>query len=424
MRTKLVHWVLVVDNDKIMRRSTVWNLISSIINAAYSAILMFFIGRIIGMDEVGVFSLASAYAYQCLSIGVFGVRNVQASDVKKEYTFSDYFFLRIVSGIAMYALLLYYTFFQGYSFDKMSIIFVFGVFKSIEAIEDLYHGEYQRYDRLDIGCILQATRYIISLLFFIVLLMISKDLTLSFLISTILTSLLCYMQNSVVIKEFVKDKLKFSYEKVKELFLICLPICLSNSVSTYIVNLPKYAIDGMSNDLMQSHYGILILPVVTINLLSAVIYRPVVNRLSRDYYANDYKAFFKEIIRQCVMILILTIIIIVGGYIIGLRLLGIIYGTNLMEYMHSFIVMLIGGGINTITAFLMIVLTVQRAQNHLLLAYLLTLVIGLPIATPLVVNMGIMGAAILYLVLSFCMTILFVGLISYAYRKRKSKESV
>lgn len=424
MRTKLVHWVLVVDKDKIMRRSTVWNLISSIINAAYSAILMFFIGRIIGMDEVGVFSLASAYAYQCLSIGVFGVRNVQASDVKKEYTFSDYFYLRIVSGIAMYALLLYYTFFQGYSFDKMSIIFVFGVFKSIEAIEDLYHGEYQRYDRLDIGCILQATRYIISLLVFIVLLMISKDLTLAFLISTILTSILCYMQNSVVIKEFVKDKLKFSYEKVKELFLICLPICLSNSVSTYIVNLPKYAIDGMSNDLMQSHYGILILPVVTINLLSAVIYRPVVNRLSRDYYENDYGSFFKEIIRQCVVILILTIIIIVGGYIIGLRLLGLIYGTNLMEYMPSFIVMLIGGGINTITAFLMIVLTVQRAQNHLLLAYLLTLLIGLPIATPLVVNMGIMGAAILYLVLSLCMTVLFIGLISFAYRKRKSKESV
>ncbi len=423
MKEKLIHWIVHVENDKIMMRSTFWNLISSIINAGYSAILMVLIGRIVGMDEAGVFSLASGYAYQCLSMGVFGVRNVQASDVKREYSFSDYFYLRILSGSLMYCMLIYYTFFQGYTMEKMAIILIFGIFKSIEAIEDLYHGEYQRYDRLDIGCILQATRYITSLLIFVILLQFTKDLSFSFLISTVITGMICYMQNHIIIKEFVTEKLRFTFSKVKTLFFICLPICLSNSVGTYIVNLPKYVIDKSFNDLMQAHYGILVLPVVTINLLSAVIYRPIVNRLSRNYYEKEYKCFFYEIFRQCMIILALTLVIILGGYLIGLKLLGMICGVNLMEYMSAFIVMLIGGGVNTVAAFFVIVLTIQRSQNQLLLSYIVTLLIGLPLSSVLVQNYEMMGAAMLYLFLSFCNAISFLFLVYLSYKKKVRKES-
>lgn len=419
MKDKIFNWVVNVNEDKIIVRSTFWNLISSVINAAYSAILMFFIGRIVGMDQVGIFSIASAYAYQCLSLGVFGVRNVQASDVKREYTFSDYFYLRVVSSIAMYLLLVYYTFCHGYSTDKMAIIVSFGIFKSIEAIEDLYHGEYQRYNRLDIGCILQATRYMISLLFFVVVLFITKNLILSFVASTLLTAIICYIQNAAIIKEYVKDKITFHFGKVKHLFLICAPICISNTISTYIVNMPKYAIDKLSNDLMQSSYGILTLPVVTINLLSAVIYRPVVNTLSKHYYEKDYKSFLKIIVQQTGIILLLTTLIIIFGYVIGLHLLEIIYSASLGKDMGAFMVMLLGGGMNTISAFLMIVLTVQRSQNRMLIAYIITLLIGFPFGNALVFQHGIMGAAILYLMLSVCITLIFSIMIYFSYKRDK-----
>lgn len=421
MKEKILNWVVCVDENKIIQRSTFWNLITSVINAAYSAILMFFIGRIVGMDQVGIFTIAAAYAYQCLSLGAFGVRNVQASDIRKDYSFSDYFYLRVISSIAMYLLLGYYTFCHGYSTDKMAIILSFGIFKSIEAIEDLYHGEYQRYNRLDIGCILQATRYIISLLFFAVMLFITKNLILSFVCSTLLTAIICYIQNVNIIKIYVKEKIQLKIHKVKQLFMICLPICVSNAIATYIVNMPKYAIDKLPhNDIMQSTYGILILPVVTINLLSAVIYRPVVTTLSRNYYDKNYRVFLKIILQQIAVIIVLTMLVIVFGYFIGLRLLEIIYSATLSSEMPAFVVMLIGGGVNTISSFLMIVLTVQRSQNQMLIAYIATLLIALPIGYRIVATQGIMGAAILYLLLSTCITIIFIISIIFSYvRDRK-----
>ncbi len=419
MKDHFVNWIIHVDDKKIMKRSTWWNLISSTFNAGYTAILYFFVGWIVGGNAVGIVSIASAYAYQCLSIGVFGVRNVQASDVKKEYSFSDYFYLRIISCIFMYLVLLYYTFFQEYSFEKLSVVLIFGLFKSIEAIEDLYHGEYQRFDRLDIGCILQATRYFLSLIVFVILLFLSKDLILSFFISTLLSAALCYVQNVWIIHAFVNEKIQFVRSKVRRLFFICLPICIGNSVSTYIVNMPKYAIDDMGNDILQMQYGYLVLPILTINLLSAVIYRPIVNKLSRFYYDGEFQRFFKEILKQMMIIGILTLIIVVGGYLIGLRLLGFIYGVDLMESMPAFMVMLIGGGLNTVSAFFVIVLTIQRAQNELLISYIVTLLVGVPIAATLIQTYGIMGASILYLILSICLDLLFGAFILLAYYRKK-----
>lgn len=419
MKDKIINWIINVDENKIIMRSTFWNLISSVINAAYSAVLMFFIGRFIGMDEVGIFSLASAYAYQCQAIGAFGVRNVQASDVKKEYSFNDYFSLRILSSIAMGLLMFYYAFFQGYTYEKVAIVFIFCAFKGIEAVEDLYHGEYHRFNRLDIGCILQTTRFLITLSLFIFLLLLTRNLILSFAVSTLVSMIICYIQNTFLIKHFVIDKIKPHRGRAKQLFFICLPVCISNYISAYIVNLPKYAIDKVSNDAMQTSYGILILPVVTINLLSMVIYRPVINTISRHYYHRDFKAFFKAIRKQFMIICALTLIVVFGGYVIGLRLLEIIYGATLSQYMLPFIIMLIGGGINTMAAFFTVILTVQRAQNMLFVVYVITAIIGFLISDPLISTYGMLGTAYVYLIVSACMTVLFLILIISSYHRYK-----
>lgn len=424
LNDKIMHWIINVDEERIIRRTTFWNLIASLINAGYSAVLMFLIGRIIGMDGVGVFSIASAYGYQCLMLGAFGVRNIQASDVHNEFSFSDYFYLRLFSGLLMYLLLIYYTFFQGYSFEKIAVILCFGIFKSIEAFEDLYHGEYHRYNRLDIGCIMQATRYIISLILFTACLILTANLVLSFAVSTGMTIIVCIVQNKDVIKHYVSEKRAFHKDKITRLFLICLPLCISTTISMYIVNMPKYAIDAISDDMMQSVYGILILPVVTINLISVVIYRPILNTLSRHYYDGKFQAFLRTIWQQIGIIAILTIIITLGGYFIGLRLLEFIYGTALMQEMPAFLVMLIAGGANTIGSFLVIVLTIQRAQNTMLISYVVTIILGITISNTLVIQYGIMGASLLYLLLSLCSGALFAGLIYFQYKKKKQTFSM
>ena len=123
------------------------------------------------------------------------------------------------------------------------------------------------------------------------------------------------------------------------------------------------------------------------------------------------------------MIVVLTIIAIFGGYIIGLKLLGIIYSVDLSNYMLPFVILILGGGLNTMAGFFMVVLTVQRSQNQLLLGYIITLIISLLISTTLVSKFEITGAALLYNISSGIMAIIFLFLICFNLKKwGKSKH--
>ena len=331
------NWLINVDDSKIIKRATIWNLVASILNSFMSAILLFFITWINGVDKAGMFSIASAFAYQCLSLGNFGVRNYHASDVKNDYSYKEYYYVRIISGTLMYSLLLWCAFGHGYSTEKALIVFTFGIFKSADAFEDLLHGEFQRNNRLDIGCILQSIRYIISLLLFIILLYITNNFIISCVVVSIATFAMIIIFNKNIIKKYVNKKNKFNRTKTIKLFFICLPICLGNAVNMYIANCPKYKIDSLLTDKYQTFYGILAMPVFTINLLSAVIYRPYVKSLGDTWQNSDYKGFFKLVKRQVLIILGLTFAITLFGYIIGLTIIEFIYGIKLPVYMLAFI---------------------------------------------------------------------------------------
>ena len=58
-----------IDDERIIvRRGTFWNLVSSILNSAMTAVIMFFITLTSDVSVNGWFSIATAVAYQCQAI--------------------------------------------------------------------------------------------------------------------------------------------------------------------------------------------------------------------------------------------------------------------------------------------------------------------------------------------------------------------
>ena len=270
----------VKDDKKIIRRGTFWNLISSIINSAMTAVIMFFITLTSDISINGWFSLATAVAYQCQSIGFFGVRNFHIADTKNEYSFSDYFHFNIISTILMIFVLSYLSFGQAYQLQKGLLIFIYGIYRGVDIFEALFHDEYQRNGRLDIGVILQTIRFLVSLLFLIITLLITKDIVLSVLIATIISVLLVYKQNKPFIKHFPCQLAKARPFNLKKLLYICFPIFIAGFINMYLANASKYAIEANLNDSLQGIYAILALPIFTINLLSTVIYKPYISKMA------------------------------------------------------------------------------------------------------------------------------------------------
>lgn len=421
MQVKFVRSLLEVNRDKILKRSFFWNMVASMLNAVTSAILLFFITRFCGINQAGVFSIASAIAYQCVSLGNFGTRGVQASDVKEEFSFSDYFYVRVFSYSLLMAMLLYYAFGSGYTLDKSLAVLSFGLFKSIDVIEDLYHGEYHRHQRLDIASILLVARYSISILIFIFLIVLTNNIFISSFVSFLISLFIFIFLNKDIIKNFYSKKYSFSLSHFKSLLFIVVPVAITTFIRMYMTNAPKYAIDNCLGDADQAYFNVLFMPVFIISLISDIVFRPYIPKFSSDWYSFHLKSFIRMLYRQLFVIILLTIIVTLGGYILGLRLLELIYGMSLHQYMVPFLLLLIGGGINTYSAYMTVVITVIRAQKNMAVVYILDFIICLLIMNPLVECFGINGAVFIFIVLNLASSVLSTGIFVKEYLNHKKE---
>ena len=128
------------------------------------------------------------------------------------------------------------------------------LFKIPDAIEDIYYGDYQKKGRLDIGAKAIAWRLILTIFLFALILVISKDLLIALVISTIFTFIIMTVFIKCTVFDFRETTGK-SWKKIGALLRQCFPLAAGAFLSFYIGNAPKYAIDAALNDELQACYG-------------------------------------------------------------------------------------------------------------------------------------------------------------------------
>ena len=92
----------------------------------------------------------------------------------------------------------------------------------------------------------------------------------------------------------------------------------------------------------------------------------------------------------------LTAIVVLGGYVIGLDILGWIYGVDLAEYRGLFAILLCFGGIAAMDAYFVLILTIMRRQKVVIVAYGVAAGLNLVMADRLVQAYGLSGAGAVY----------------------------
>ena len=85
------------NGESLGRKTYLWTVVSGLMFAGSSVIMLWAVTHIVGVDEGGVFSIAFAVSQQMLSLGWYCMRAFQASDVQNMYAFKDYFASRIIT---------------------------------------------------------------------------------------------------------------------------------------------------------------------------------------------------------------------------------------------------------------------------------------------------------------------------------------
>lgn len=413
-----------LNSKNIERDSMLWNMIGSMLTAFQSVIFLVILTRTVGLVASGIFTIAYANANLLLNIGKYGMRNYQVSDVRKQYSFAEYLTSRWITVIIMIITSICYVIYaaltKDYSFEKNQIIIWMCLFKVPDAMEDVYYGEYQKNGRLDIASKILAVRMIITILLFEIIVAISKNLLLTLIITTCVTTLLSIIFIKWTYPMFYKKK-PCDFKKVGSLLWSCFPVFASLFLSFYIGNAPKYAIDAQLSDELQAYYGFIAMPVFVIELLNGFVLNPMLYRMSCLWNDRKIKAFVKKVLLLSCSVFIITIICIAGAYILGIPVLSFLYNTDLSQYKTELLILLAGGGFLGLSGVLNASITIIRFQNILLIGYTVVSVLALLMSGKIVQQYEIMGAAVLYTILMALLCLFFIGIfiIGIFYKHKK-----
>jgi len=404
---------LIGKESAIGRDSFIYNTASGLLNAAQSVFILMVISRVLGDYDAGIFTIAWAVGNLFLNVGKYGMREMQATDVTHKYSFKTYLNSRIISTAVMMAVSIGYVLYSavtiGYETSKTLIIILVCFLKAIDSIEDVYQGQQQLNGRLDVAGKCYTVRLTVTIIAYVVTLIVCKDLLMSSIISLAISCIaaiyLLFLTASVA-----KGKDREEKDKgVMTLFVDCFRLFLATFLVFYMINAPKFVIDAQMSSEAQADYGYISMPVFLIGVVGQFIYMPIIKGMADNYSKGDKKAFAKEIMKQTLYLVILTVLIMAGTFLLGIPVLSLFFGKDLSMYKGGLLVLMTGGSLLAYSNFARIVLTIMRKQWWVIAAYAVGTVFEFCLAGPFITKDGIFGGCMIYFYSMLVLTVIITA---------------
>ena len=418
----MLHRLLFEGRINISRRAYIWNLVSSITFSIQSALFLLVLTRMGGEREAGAFIILFTVAQTLYAVGTYNIRDFQVSDIHEEYRFPAYYTTRIITCTAMLLLAVAYSMWKRLDGARATTLMALVGYRFIECVEDVYHGDVHRAGRFDVTSICMSLRIVLSSVAFCVGYIIFRSQVTAALLLIAVSALVFLATSTVIKREYAHLRPSCDLRQVKDLLVYCFPLFVGTFLYSYLINAPKYAIDDLLSADVQTIYNILFMPVFVVNILSTFIYKPLIVRMSELWDRREISAFVREMARQIAIVLGLTAAIVLGGHLIGLRLLEIMYGVPIMQYRATFLMLLGFGGCAAVAFYLNTMITVIRKQFFILAGYGSALLIHFGLTNRLVSGFGLRGAAFSYgVIVSYLMLFYFAVMIVQCARARGRK---
>ena len=360
----------------IERSAVVWNAVAACLTSFQTMLLLMLLTHFGTPEHSGYFVMAFTAANLFMNIGKFGMRQYQVTDAGNRFSFREYVASRVFSvGLMTAALvlfLLWALFFNGYTAEKAAVVALITFYRGVEAAEDVLHGRLQQRGRLDIAAKILAIRNAVFMAGFAVMYLLTKNLVLTCAVNAAVTLVLCVVLNRPFFKAEQKAERKgqslsyhFSYRLLGE----CLPLCLTMVTYMYLGNAPKYIVDGLVSDAVQTRFNIVIMPAFVGSLLCSFIFNPALKRIGELWNGREIAALRGTTRKLALVPVAVDAALLLGGWFLGIPVLSAVYGVDLADYKVTLMIFLLASGTVAMLNLFVSLLTAMRKQKHLLLAY-------------------------------------------------------
>ena len=377
-------------------RDYLWNTASSFMTALATVVMLLVVTRTAGIRAAGVYSLAIAVGQQFQTLGMYEVRTYHVTDLRHRFTFGTYLATRIVTVALMLVGITTYAVLSSSDVHHCILVTLVASLRVFDAFEDVYVCELQRVGRLDLGGRACFWRALSTTVVFSLTLALTGSLltsTVTTLVLSVLTTVLVYLPPS---RGLFPLRPAWEPGPVVQVLLACLPLFGASFISMYLSNAPRFAIDRYLDPTQQGYFAILFMPAVTINLMSLVIFRPLLTRMAGLWVQGDRPGFRAVVNRGLLATAGAFVVVGLVTYVAGVPILGLVFGKDVSAFSVELMVLVAGGAMNAASVVLYYALTTVRLQNLVFAGYVLAAGAITLLCVVLVPQGSLLGASVAY----------------------------
>lgn len=405
-------------NDK---KNIIWNIIGATANSFNSLLFAILVTRMNGMNDGGIFTYCFATSCLLYMIGVYSGRTFQVTDIGNKNSDTDYIYHRILTCLIMIIISISFAIIKQYDIYKSSIFIILCVFKCVEAFSEVIYAILQKNNLLFKVGFSMFLKAIIALVVFAIVNYITKNLIISCLSIVIINLLILFVYDYRNVKKVKIIKTKLTKATFIRLFKIGFFTFILTFLANYLINSPRYAIDDILANDLQTIFGIIIMPATFMGLLGQYIIQPCLTKISDNIKNKKYYELKKVIWYLISIILIFGIIIIIVAYFLEMPVLQIIYNVELQPYFISMITIIVGSIFYSISTILSAVLIAMRKTVGQAILYFVLAILATFLSYTLVQKYQILGASITYFIIMTIISVLFLIYVIYVMKKYKKE---
>ena len=404
-------------------RDYFWNTAASLMLSLTTAVLLLVVQRSAGLWAAGVFALANSVGQQFQALGMYEVRTYHVTDARHRFSFGTYLATRLVTVGAMVAGIIVSAALSGDGLMAAVLIALIACLRVFDAFEDVFYCELQREGRLDIAgkaCFLRTLTTIG--VFSVVLALGGSMLTAAAitLVASLVVMLGAYLPPA---RRLFPLGPRWEPRPIIRVLAECLPLFLASFIALYLANAPRFAIDRYLDNAQQGYFAIIFMPAFTINLLSFVIFRPLLTQMADRWIGADRAGFAAIVRRGLLGTFIAFVAVALVTYTVGAPILGFVYGTDVSGSMLELMVLVAGGALNAAGVILYYALTTMRLQRLVFAGYIIAAAAITVLCLLLVPTYGLLGASLAYAGAMAILAAAFLAGVRLALRRAPSGAS-
>lgn len=405
------------------KKNIIWNGIGISLNSFFPLLLMILVTRINGLEVMAGLFFAFYIASVFQTIGIYGGKIYQISDVKHEFTDSNYVSHKFISSLLMVVVAVAFCIINGYSLSRIMLIFIFLIYRALESVCEAYLGVMERNYRLDLTGISRTLKAVIGVVVFILINVLTLNIYLasaSFILSFVVV-LLFY--DIPVTARFEKIEIRFG-NYIFDLFKRCFSVFIFTFFTLLILNVTRYFVDIYLNDEMLGIYNIIVMPTAIMALFIQFIFQPFMMELTLALDNKEYKRFNKRVKKLFLLLFAMGIGAVALGLLVGIPVLSFIYGVDLTGFRWSLAVMIFAGVAGGGSIAISMLLTLMRQLYVQIILFAITFICGIVLSILFIRTMGIYGSFVGFALTNVIQMILFLNGYYFMYKNYRKKSAV